>query len=439
MTDIRYQEDFFFAESSKGLRQSAHNVAMGNADIDRLSPLANPTTPATERTRRTVFNCNGTRIYKEPITSQFDRWVVSYEATAYQIAKALAFVKGATTSPSGTPADEVQTITIDATGGTFTITFAFEGLTGTTPALAWNAPAASVQAALEKLDSIGKGNVTVGLVGLVYTLTFAGKLAKANVSAVTTNAASLTGGAGTAAVATTTAGANKYHLITDSVSPVLNEFSFFTGYESDDETYLKHKNAVVIRTKITIPRRGIATCEREIICSSETELDPTFVVPDCVIDDPLEAEDCKIKWGTDFVHEDIESIEVEFLNNTPTDNNLFPWAGRNIANPTKGRQPNETVVLSIQGSETDQIVIDAEAEGENGTEKELILYLGVPGERVVLTYPKMSLKRNGGIAFDQTSGKTIVSMNGQPHDDTALGAYSKAEYYGAATTQILST
>jgi len=438
MNEIRFQEDFFFAESGAGLRQSAHNTPMDNADIDRLSPLANPTTPSTERQRRTVFNCNGTRIYKEPITSQFDRWIISYEATAYQIAKALAFVKGATTSPTGTPADEVQTITIDATGGDFTITFANEGLTGTTAALAYNAAAAVVQAALEKLESIGKGNVAVGLVGSVYNLTFVGKLAKANLPAVTTNAGGLTGGASTAVVATTTPGANKYHLITDSVSPVLAEFSFFTGFESDSDTYLKHKNAVVVRTRITIPRRGIATCEREIIASSETEFDPTFVVPECVIDDPLEAEDCKIQWGGDFIHEDIEQIEIEFLNNTPTDNNLFPWAGRNIANPTKGRQPNETVTLSMQGSPTDQIYIDADEEGENGTEKELVLYLGVPGERVVVTYPKMSLKRTGGLTFDQTSGKSIISMSGQPHDDATLGAYSKAEYYGTATTQILS-
>jgi hypothetical protein len=98
--------------------------------------------------------------------------------------------------------DEVQTITIDAAGGTFTITFGAQ----TTVALAWNATAAVVQAALEALSTIGIGNILVTKSGLVYTLVFRGALGSQNVAAVTTTATSLTGGANTAVVATTTAG-----------------------------------------------------------------------------------------------------------------------------------------------------------------------------------------------------------------------------------------
>lgn len=98
--------------------------------------------------------------------------------------------------------NEVQTITIDATGGTFTITFGGQ----TTGAIAWNASAATVLAAIEGLSSVGEENVTVSLDSLVYTVTFQNSLGLQNVAAMTTNAASLTGGAGTAVVATTTAG-----------------------------------------------------------------------------------------------------------------------------------------------------------------------------------------------------------------------------------------
>jgi len=97
---------------------------------------------------------------------------------------------------------EVQTITIDATGGTFTITF--QG--ATTAAIAWNATAAVVKTAMEALANIEPGDVAVSLASLVYTFTFGGKYTGENVTAMTTNAASLTGGAGTATVATTTAG-----------------------------------------------------------------------------------------------------------------------------------------------------------------------------------------------------------------------------------------
>lgn len=98
--------------------------------------------------------------------------------------------------------DEVQTITIDATGGTFTATFGAQ----TTIATAWNATAAVLQANLEALSTIGIGNVLVTKSGLVYTVVFRGTLGSQNVAAMTTTATGLTGGAGTAVVATATAG-----------------------------------------------------------------------------------------------------------------------------------------------------------------------------------------------------------------------------------------
>jgi hypothetical protein len=71
---------------------------------------------------------------------------------------------------------EVQTVTISGspTGGTFTLTLPAVGDydAQTTAALAYNASAATVQAALEALSRIGIGNVAVGLSGAVYTVTF---------------------------------------------------------------------------------------------------------------------------------------------------------------------------------------------------------------------------------------------------------------------------
>lgn len=102
------------------------------------------------------------------------------------------------------PVDEVQTLTIDATGGTFTLTLDGE----TTAAIAEAATASAVQAALEALSNVTPGDVTVsGSAGGPYTLTFAGALAGQNIPTITTGAGSLTGGAGTAVIATSTAGA----------------------------------------------------------------------------------------------------------------------------------------------------------------------------------------------------------------------------------------
>lgn len=53
--------------------------------------------------------------------------------------------------------NEVQSLVIDATGGTFTTTFSGQ----TTSAVAYNASAATFKAALEALSTIGTGNVSV--------------------------------------------------------------------------------------------------------------------------------------------------------------------------------------------------------------------------------------------------------------------------------------
>ena len=105
--------------------------------------------------------------------------------------------------------NETQTITIDATGGTWTASWDGEG---PTVAVDFDATAAELQAALEALSNIYPGDVIVtggpGAAGggTPYTVEFTGTYRYTNVAAMTTNAGSLTGGAGTAAVATTQAG-----------------------------------------------------------------------------------------------------------------------------------------------------------------------------------------------------------------------------------------
>lgn len=106
--------------------------------------------------------------------------------------------------------DEVQTLTIDATGGTFKLKF--DGVT--TAAITWSATNATliadIDAKLEALASIGTGNVTTAVgtmtagVGTA-TITFAGALAKKAVSLITVANNSLTGTA-TLSVAETTPG-----------------------------------------------------------------------------------------------------------------------------------------------------------------------------------------------------------------------------------------
>jgi hypothetical protein len=142
---------------------------------------------------------------------------------------------GAPLQSAGAPTagtNEVQTLTIDATGGTFKL--AFDGFT--TAAISWSATnntlRDNVDAALEALPNIGTGGVTTAVgtmtagVGTL-TITFAGNLALRVVPTITVANNSLTGTA-TLSVAETTPGVNasglgaaKGSLLTDTTNGIL--------------------------------------------------------------------------------------------------------------------------------------------------------------------------------------------------------------------------
>jgi hypothetical protein len=109
-------------------------------------------------------------------------------------------------SKAGTPTDgvdEVETLTVDATAGTYTLTFGGQ----TTSAIAFDATAAQVKAALIALSTIGAGNINVtGNVGGPYTITFTGSLSGLPQTDITADSTNLTGNTHTALIAQATGG-----------------------------------------------------------------------------------------------------------------------------------------------------------------------------------------------------------------------------------------
>lgn len=106
-----------------------------------------------------------------------------------------------------TPGSEVRSLTVDATGGTFNLASGDENQD-----LAFNISAANLKTAIVALLDATAADVTVtggpGDSGgtTPYVITFGGALANQAVPALTTDATSLTGGAHTASIATTTQG-----------------------------------------------------------------------------------------------------------------------------------------------------------------------------------------------------------------------------------------
>jgi hypothetical protein len=109
--------------------------------------------------------------------------------------------------PMAARASEVQTVTLGGTTLGVTYTLTLEGQT--TGAIAFDATAAAVQAALDLLSNVNPGDVVVtgssGASGGVYTLTFGGARSGQDVPALTYTS-SLTGTNPTITIATATAG-----------------------------------------------------------------------------------------------------------------------------------------------------------------------------------------------------------------------------------------
>ena len=143
---------------------------------------------------------------------------VSISATASVVAKAatagykvrvlggvlVAGASGASIQLRAGGTNEIQRVTITGspTGGTFTLTYSGQ----TTAGIAFDATAATVDAALEALSNIGAGDVTCTggpLPGTAVDVEFTNQLGLTDVAAMTASGAGLTGGASPAVAITT--------------------------------------------------------------------------------------------------------------------------------------------------------------------------------------------------------------------------------------------
>ena len=144
--------------------------------------------PLTEANGWGVINGSGQDWYRIPITAD----ALHLSVTTSSMPGGTTEVDTLTTTPAG-QVNRITTGAVAATGGTFTVTVAGQ----TTGAIAYNATAQQIQAAVEALSTVGAGKVTSTLVGGgltspsgTCTLSFASSLA---VLAVTADFAALTG------------------------------------------------------------------------------------------------------------------------------------------------------------------------------------------------------------------------------------------------------
>lgn len=436
MANPQKQRKFFLVLSSLFKRQSAFGSAMADAALDKRHNCTVTFEDVVER--ETVYDCSQQDIFSEEKNSQLKRVRVSYATvTAQIIAGWLAYFLSAAAAPVGTPADEQQTVTIDATGGTFTLSFAFEGLAGTTAAIAHNATAATVQAALEALDSIGAGGVSVTKAGSVFTVAFIGRLAKANVAPMTANASALTGGAGTAVVATTVPGTNKFHAISRSTDDALAKFSVGAGFEENlGANPEKFFNMVCESLTVQINKRKNVTLEVTAVGRFTPAEMTAFTVPACENLPALKGRDCRLKINSAFYAEDLWQCGFTLNNNVPVGDDAFPFNGVEVANLERGEKPAQSISMQLLGSRGDAVYALCETE----TKVPVEILLGVPGERASVIFPNALMKfGTNRTRYVGELSRTAIQVEATPHKDGTILAPVKCEANISQTTAFLTT
>lgn len=429
----------FVVLSSIFKKQPAFGTALADADLDERHNCTVTFEDVVER--ETVRDCGGEDVVDEETNTQLKRVRLAYPSITAQrlygwIVTFLSTAAGAT----GTAANEVQTITSDADGGAAPFTFAFEGLSSTTPALAHNITAANFKKALEALESIGEGqitSVTGANLAAGFAVTFGGRLAKTNVPLITIgNGFTKTASVPTNSVIETTPGGNKYHAATRSTDDQLAKTSMGSGYEGNTSYDAeKWKDLVVESISITPNRRKLLTAEITLLGRFTPEQMEAFDDPDCVILPGLKGEDCKVKVNGEFLLQEFWDGTIILNNAVPTGDDAFPYSGPDIANPERGDQPSYPLTMQILGSEGDTIwnLI------KNKTKVPIEFLLGVPGNRCSLIFPNVLMKfASNPKTYVGDKRRSAHNIEATPHKDATLQSPFRAEAYLDQTEDFLS-
>lgn len=414
--------------------QAAHDTPIATANLTARHPQTTPAFHNRIAFREEIRSCDAAFVIKEELTGKIARFTIGFLGTAKQAAGWLAYLQGVAAAPTGTPANESQSLALGgATGGTFILNFDFEGLQGSTSAIDFDATAAEIQAALEALRPIKEGNVSVsGSVGGPFTISFAGgNLANANLPLIT-DTDSTTGGTGVV-VSAVTNGENKLHLITrqDDDTPV--QFSLVEGFEDETDGTKLYKNLVMDSYTVNITRRGKMSLTVVAYGDPDGEVLTGFVIPECETVEPISAKDTRLLVGAEYITGDLRELTYVESNNIDVSEDALRFDDP-TPDQLKMGDPTANLNALILGSPTADMF--EFAEDENNAFDNFALALGRPGERLTIISPNAQFRLDDNlIEFVGTRNVSAFRLLARPVPDA--GVFTRGEYHGAFTGTFL--
>jgi hypothetical protein len=418
---------------------------------------ASPTGGTSEVQRETITGTGGTRTLTVQVGANAQTTAaIPFNAPAATIQTALNALSNVApgdivVTDTGTNTNEVQTETVGATGGTRTITVTnpVTGVSRTTAAIAFDADAATIQAALELLDNVDANDIVVSGTG-PYVYTFSGaNFQGANVAMLVLDTALLTGGSsaivqttpgvlgtrtytfaqafqksdvdmispnntfltgGTSTFAETTPGIGLTHAISRLVAYTLPLMTLYIGFRGSDKQPVIFKNIVVNTIRVRSASREKVSCSIELIGSAELDYAVGFTTPECQDIMPLRFGDCQmVIGGTDYIAANLgREFEYYFQNNV---NPQFDGSGIYSTRHERADQRPSQFSMWVLGEPGDAIYELAKAR----TTLHTFIQCGPAGRHLKFDAPSAIVKlATSGIRFGGDPSESEMAIVARP-------------------------
>lgn len=418
----------FVAVSATGKKQSAFGTFLADAELNSRENCEIEMDLVVERTQE--YNCDKVDLIGEPVKSRYRRFRFTYtNPTAHQAFRMIAYKEGAVTSPVGTPANEVQTLSRSGTvsGGTFTLGFSFEGRAGSSAPIAWNATAADIQKSItNQANQLGKiihsGDVVASgdwAGGIV--LTFAKRLRNTNLPLLTVANTAITGG-GSVVNAQTTAGEQNYHTAQRSDDGSKPLVTIATGNKGQSVATRKYGDGVIESVDFSLAENQTDVQMTVVgVFNFNPEEISGFTVPACVNLPAMKTTDSRIEIDSNFEQRDLVSHSISLNDNVPVAA-AFAYDDIDMSNaPERGDQPTQEFTSEIFGDATHNLYVLAEDEHIEGNEVPFNTHLGIPGNRVSILSPETKIKPQSQLeGFSGQANQSTIKFTGTPYGITDI-------------------
>jgi hypothetical protein len=291
-------------------------------------------------------------------------------------------------------------------------------------------------------------NTTAGVAGTIWAanginLTFANRLAHANLPLFEV-VESTVGGGGSVVVTSVTNGDQNYHAFTRATARTKVKVTFALGYEDMTGTIEKFADYVVETFQPSANLDGDPALVVSLLGPWDHDsLEPGLTIPDCVNPTPLLTEDCKIEIDGSFQTADLNTLTNNLNDNVPTDRlSAFQYDGIDVQRLIRGKQPTytgSTSIFGLAGAGTDATVATLAQNERTSTGVPVIQHYGMPGNRFTLIYPNAKVRfQNNRDAFVGAAEFSAIQLELVPQKDGA-NAPIKGEAYLNQGTAFLAT